>query len=128
MQSANTYSVRGAHLTLAILLWTSSVCWAQIPLQPSGTLYAVSNGTLTVYTTYSTWTGFWSTSITLAPGKPRLLSATVQTSTCLRTDACACLQASLLPMAAGCSGHPSKPSLSLWARLTLPPWSAYVRH
>ena len=61
-------------LTAAVgVLWLGACGWGppclgQTPLQPSGSLYAVSNGSLTVYTTYTTWTGFWSTSLTLAPG------------------------------------------------------------
>ena len=57
----------GAALLLLSCLW-HPVCLAQVSLQPTGTLYAVSGGTLTVYTTYTNWTGYWSSNLTLAAG------------------------------------------------------------
>ena len=54
---------------LACLCFAVPVCQAQTALLPSSTLLTVDQGTLTLYTTYSRWTGFWSSNLTLTAGE-----------------------------------------------------------
>ena len=65
--------VRGALLFRAVLAWlcvaAPPVCLGQTTLPPSSTLFAVDQGTLTLYTTFSQWTGYWTSNITLPAGK-----------------------------------------------------------
>ena len=65
--------ILGALLFRAVLAWLCTafppVCLGQTARPPSSSLFAVDQGTLTLYTTFSQWTGYWTSNITLPAGR-----------------------------------------------------------
>ena len=66
-------SILGALLFRAVLAWLCVAfppgCLGQTARPPSSSLFAVDQGTLTLYTTFSQWTGYWTSNITLPAGR-----------------------------------------------------------
>ena len=79
---------------LACLCFAFPVCHAQTALVPSSTLLTIDQGTLTLYTTYSHWTGYWSSNITLIAGESCVGLGHLQ-----QTNQCHILQAAELCLA-----------------------------
>ena len=69
---ASRQSGKAGHL--AVVAWLCLAIpgsQAQTAVLPSSTLFTVGQGTLTLYTTFNLWTGYWNSSTTLRAGKDK---------------------------------------------------------